>query len=133
MTRVRLGISTCPNDTFAFHGILAQEVDTRGLDFEITLLDVQELNHGLRAGRFDIAKVSFHAALHLSDRCVVLPSGSALGFGVGPVLLGSPSFRSPPGAHTRVLCPGADTTASLAPSPSRSSCNGLITSGQLSS
>ena len=41
MTRaIRLGISTCPNDTFAFHGLLTRSVDWQGLDFQVELLDV---------------------------------------------------------------------------------------------
>ena len=87
MSRLRLGISTCPNDTFAFHALLERRVDWLGLEFEVELLDVQELNEGMLAGRFDVAKLSFHAALRLAPELWILPSGSALGFGVGPLLL----------------------------------------------
>lgn len=118
MTRLRLGISTCPNDTFAFHGLLTDRVDRRGLDFEVELLDVQELNERLAAGDFDVAKGSYHAALLLADELLVLPSGTALGYGVGPLLLAArpgsrPSDPAPDGAPPRVLCPGRWTTASL--------------------
>ena len=82
---IRLGISTCPNDTFAFHGLMQKCVDWQGLNFEIELLDIQELNNSLFMNRFDIAKASFHAALLLAEQYIVLPSGSALGFGVGPL------------------------------------------------
>ena len=41
---IRLGISTCPNDTFAFHALLHRLVDWRGLDFQVELLDIQQLN-----------------------------------------------------------------------------------------
>ena len=84
MTPIHLGISTCPNDTFAFHGILERKVDLRGLDFRVDLIDVEELNRRLFAGDFDVAKASFHAALRLRGALGVLPVGSALGFGVGP-------------------------------------------------
>lgn len=118
MQTIRLGISTCPNDTFAFHGLLTRKVDWRGLDFQTELLDVQELNERLFAGEFDVAKASFHAALLLANDLGVLPSGSALGFGVGPLLLAarsnmSPSDPRPDGGPARVLCPGEHTTAYL--------------------
>jgi 1,4-dihydroxy-6-naphthoate synthase len=87
MTTIHLGISTCPNDTFAFHGLMTRSVDWRGLNFEVELIDIQQLNDRLFAGEFDVAKTSFHAALMLAIETVVLPSGSALGFGVGPLLL----------------------------------------------
>ena len=121
MMRIHLGISTCPNDTFAFHGILKKCVNLRGLEFAIELLDVEELNRRLLAGEFDVAKASFHAALYMTEQLGVLPVGSALGFGVGPILLGaSPNTR--PGDRLRasaggdlphVLCPGEHTTATL--------------------
>ena len=110
---IRLGISTCPNDTFAFHGLLTRAVDWRGLDFTVELLDIQELNDRLRAGRFDVAKASFHAALHLADDYVVLPSGSALGFGVGPLLLAAQPDTHPGRPDQLTLLPGRDTTAAL--------------------
>jgi len=111
---ISLGISTCPNDTFAFHGILTGAIDTRGLDFEIELLDVQQLNDRLLAGHFDAAKTSFHAALHMTDQIAVLSSGSALGFGVGPVLLSHHANQTPEDLpDARVLCPGQHTTAAM--------------------
>jgi 1,4-dihydroxy-6-naphthoate synthase len=111
--RIRLGISTCPNDTFAFHGLLTRAVDWRGLDFQIELLDVETLNERLLAGDFDVCKASFHAALLAADRVVVLPSGSALGFGVGPLLLAAQPGTRPTHAGQLTLCPGRHTTAAL--------------------
>ena len=122
MIPIHLGISTCPNDTFTFHGILEEKVNRRGLDFRIELLDVEELNQRLFAGDFDIAKASFHAALRLAGNIVVLPVGSALGFGVGPLLLAAlPRTHPRQAVHTgqnsprpaRILCPGQHTTATL--------------------
>ena len=114
MTRtIRLGISTCPNDTFAFHGLLTRAVDWRGLNFEVELLDIEQLNERLARGDFDVCKTSFHAALSLADDIVVLPSGSALGFGVGPLLLSAKPDTVPKSIDQLTLCPGRHTTAAL--------------------
>lgn len=116
---IRLAISTCPNDTFTFHALMNRLVDCRGLAFEIQLLDIQQLNDGLFSNEFDIAKCSFHAAILLSDRTVVMPSGSALGYGVGPLLLSSqpgdrPKHSDDPNHSGQLtLCPGKHTTAAL--------------------
>ena len=113
---IRLGISTCPNDTFAFHGLLTKAVDWRGLEFEIDLLDIEQLNERLLgdgSDDFDVGKVSFHAALGAAERIVVLPSGSALGFGVGPLLLAAMPESTPRNATQLTLCPGRHTTAAL--------------------
>jgi 1,4-dihydroxy-6-naphthoate synthase len=113
MTRtVRLGISTCPNDTFAFHGLLSGAIEVPGLELEVELHDVQELNEALAAGEYDVAKGSFFAAFRLASELCVLPSGSALGFGNGPLLL-APAAPRPAGAPRRVLGPGRWTTAHL--------------------
>jgi 1,4-dihydroxy-6-naphthoate synthase len=110
---IHLGISTCPNDTFAFHALINRTVDWRGLNFEIELLDIQQLNDRLFAGGFDVAKASFHAALLLAESCVVLPSGSALGFGVGPLLLAARPNQQPRDTTQVTLCPGRHTTAMM--------------------
>lgn len=108
---LRLGISPCPNDTFAYHALLADRVDRRGLELELELADVEELNRGLAAGRWDAAKISAAAALELAGETWALPVGWALGRGVGPLLLAAPGRAGArPG---RVLAPGAHTTAAL--------------------
>lgn len=110
---IRLGISTCPNDTFAFHGLMTKAVDWRGLEFEVELIDIQQLNDRLFRRDFDVAKASFHAALLLANDTIVLPSGSALGFGVGPLLLCAKDGERPENASQTALCPGEHTTATL--------------------
>jgi len=122
--RVRLGISTCPNDTFAFHGLLTGATEVPDVELVIELHDVQELNEALARGEFDVAKGSFFAALRRSAELVVLRTGAALGFGNGPLLLAAPHARGGPGDSqpvagperdrtARVLTPGRWTTANL--------------------
>ncbi|MFM7205707.1 MAG: 1,4-dihydroxy-6-naphthoate synthase [Planctomycetaceae bacterium] len=113
MTTIKLAISTCPNDTFAFHGILTGAVDSRGLHFDVDLLDIEQLNDRMIEGHYDVCKMSFHAALAIADDVVVLPSGSAIGFGVGPLLLAARPGTTPHSATQRTLCPGRHTTAAL--------------------
>ena len=111
--KIRLGISTCPNDTFAFHGILNAKVDLRGLQFETVLLDIEELNQRIGSGGFDVAKASFALAQQVAESWIVLPSGSALGFGVGPLLLAAAENSKPVDRSQKTLCPGEHTTANL--------------------
>ena len=120
--KIKIGISTCPNDTFAFHGLLTNRVDTAGIELEFELLDVQELNQRLMAGDFDVAKASFHAAVYQTRELAVLSSGSALGFGVGPLLLSGSHGKQPADEFhdsigdirdAKIGCPGENTTATL--------------------
>lgn len=84
----------------------------RGLELDVSLLDVQELNALAAAEALDFSKVSCFAAAKLEDRYEICSSGAAVGFGVGPLLLrrpGAPQLDR----RARVLCPGALTTAGL--------------------
>ena len=110
--RLRVGISTCPNDTFAFHGLLTGALRDRGLELEFLLRDVQELNERLAAGDLDVLKVSCSSAFAAAADVALLDAGAALGHGVGPVLVGVPGGPRE-GADCRVLAPGAGTTADL--------------------
>ena len=80
-----------------------------GRRWRIELLDIQQLNDGFRAGRFDVAKISFAAAAAMDPPPIVLDAGSAIGHGVGPLMLGPPAGVRP--GRDVTLCPGADTTA----------------------
>ena len=85
--RLRVGISTCPNDTFAFHAVMERKVDMRGIELEFELHDDKQINDRLFAGAYDVSKASYHAALLLAGSYGLLRVGSALGFGVGPLLV----------------------------------------------
>ena len=111
-TTLRLGISTCPNDTFAFHGFLSGAIELPGVQLELELCDVEELNEALAAGRYDVAKGSFHAAFQLASELWLLRTGAALGFGNGPLVL-APTRPRIGGTTRRVLGPGRLTTAQL--------------------
>ena len=113
MSTLTVGLSTCPNDTFLFAPLLDGRVRADGLDLQFELADVQELNDAVAARRLDVSKASFAAALGVARTYGVLPVGAALGYGVGPVLLSPPATAERPLDSARVLCPGADTTATL--------------------
>jgi 1,4-dihydroxy-6-naphthoate synthase len=82
-----LGFSPCPNDTFIFDAMIHQKIDTEGLTFDVQYEDVETLNRKAFDGDLDITKLSYHAYAYLTDLYVLLHSGSALGFGVGPLLI----------------------------------------------
>jgi 1,4-dihydroxy-6-naphthoate synthase len=85
--KLTLGFSPCPNDTFIFDALIHHKIDTEGLDFEVFYDDVETLNQKAFRGELDITKLSYHAFAYVIDQYVLLDSGSALGFGVGPMLI----------------------------------------------
>ena len=85
--KLSLGFSPCPNDTFIFDAMIHQKIDTEGLSFEVIFDDVETLNQKAFRAELDITKLSYHAYAYLTDNYVLLDAGSALGFGVGPLLI----------------------------------------------
>jgi 1,4-dihydroxy-6-naphthoate synthase len=85
--KLSLGFSPCPNDTFIFDAMIHHKIDTEGLDFEVFYDDVETLNQKAMRGELDITKLSYHAFAYVADKYVLMDAGSALGFGVGPLLI----------------------------------------------
>jgi 1,4-dihydroxy-6-naphthoate synthase len=85
--KLTLGFSPCPNDTFIFDALIHHKIDTEGLDFEVHYDDVETLNQKAFRGELDITKLSYHAFAYVADQYVLLDAGSALGYGVGPMLI----------------------------------------------
>lgn len=88
--KLSLGFSPCPNDTFIFDALVNKKIDTEGIEFDVVLEDVQTLNTWAIDGRLDITKLSFGVLPLVLDKYIVLNSGSALGKGVGPLLISPP-------------------------------------------
>ncbi len=87
MFQISLGFSSCPNDTFIFDALLHGKIDTEGLTFVPVIEDVESLNIKAKAAELDVTKLSYHAFAHLTHQYKLLNAGSALGFGVGPLLI----------------------------------------------
>ncbi|QJD96809.1 1,4-dihydroxy-6-naphthoate synthase [Mucilaginibacter robiniae] len=117
--KLTLGFSPCPNDTFIFDALIHHKIDTEGLDFEVFYDDVETLNQKAFRGELDITKLSYHAFAYVANQYVLLDAGSALGFGVGPLLI---CKRNPDELQTqleiqnsqlRIGIPGKYTTANF--------------------
>ncbi len=108
---IDIAFSSCPNDTFVFHAMLNNLVDTRGLSFNVHIDDVESLNMHAKQGVHQVTKLSFAAWLKLKDKYDLLDSGAALGFGCGPLLVARSEYLSIEDALVAV--PGIDTTANM--------------------
>lgn len=82
-----LGFSPCPNDTFIFDALIHHKIDTEGLTFKVFYDDVETLNQKALNAELAITKLSFHAFAYVANNYALLDAGSALGFGVGPLLI----------------------------------------------
>ncbi|MDR1759497.1 MAG: 1,4-dihydroxy-6-naphthoate synthase [Fibrobacter sp.] len=107
-TRLRLGISTCPNDTYIYEDLI-RGLPGSDLDWDVTYADVQTLNERVIRGELDVAKVSCGVLPFILEDYSVLTCGGAMGYGCGPLLLSSSAEPFNPSVPT--LLPGKNTTA----------------------
>lgn len=111
--RLSLGFSPCPNDTFLFDALVHGRISTEGLTFDVTLDDVEALNQRAFRGEPDVTKLSYHAFGHLTESYALLNAGSALGRGVGPLLVTADAEVAKKWAGTQVR--GTDEKAGSPP------------------
>ncbi|TWR28495.1 1,4-dihydroxy-6-naphthoate synthase [Mucilaginibacter achroorhodeus] len=114
--KLTIGFSPCPNDTFIFDALIHNKIDTEGLEFEVFYDDVETLNQKAFRGELDITKLSYHAFAYAADKYVLLDAGSALGFGVGPMLITKQEDISYLKSHIsdqKIAIPGKYTTANF--------------------
>lgn len=113
--KLTLGFSPCPNDTFIFDALIHSKIDTEGLSFEVLFDDVETLNQKALNAELDITKLSFHAFAYVLEQYALLDSGSALGFGVGPLLISKSKMEHPETriADLKIGIPGKLTTANF--------------------
>jgi 1,4-dihydroxy-6-naphthoate synthase len=111
--KLTLGFSPCPNDTFIFDALVNGKIDTEGIDFDYILADVEELNKKAFRSQLDITKISTHAYAYAAGDYLILDSGSALGYGNGPLLIAKRSLDPEEVNGLTIAIPGKYTTANL--------------------
>lgn len=113
MQKISLGFSTCPNDTFIFDAMVHHKIDTEGLDFDVFMADVEELNKKAVEQELDVTKISYHAYSKIADRYCLLDSGSALGENNGPILISKHKIYPDEVNDIKIAIPGLNTTANM--------------------
>ena len=111
--KITLGFSSCPNDTFIFDAMIHGKIDTEGLEFDLIIEDVEELNRRAFNNELDVTKISFNAYTHLVDNYILLDSGAALGENCGPLIISSKSKSMDDLRDKVIAIPGKNTTANL--------------------
>lgn len=109
--KLTLGFSPCPNDTYIFDALVNNKIDTKGLSFDVVMEDVQTLNEMSIAGKLDVTKISFGSLPLILENYILLNSGSALGKGVGPLLISPFAIPDPAVRQCVIAIPGRHTTA----------------------
>lgn len=107
--KLKLGISSCPNDTFMFDHFLKHS----GIDVELFIEDIETLNNMAMQGLTDMTKLSYHTFAKLRDKYQMLNSGGALGENCGPILVSKHKAYPDEIEDMKIAIPGEMTTANL--------------------
>ena len=110
---LKIAFSSCPNDTFVFDAMINHKIDTENLNFDITIDDIEKLNKLALSNQIDVVKLSFHAYAFVSEHFQILDSGSALGFGNGPMIISKQKIYPDELGDAKIAIPGKYTTANL--------------------
>lgn len=111
--KLKLAISSCPNDTFMFDALVNKKIDTKNFDFELIIEDVEKLNQYTENNEVDISKISFHNFLKLSKNYQLLQSGAAMGQNCGPLIISKRKIYPDEVKDCKIAIPGKLTTANL--------------------
>jgi 1,4-dihydroxy-6-naphthoate synthase len=108
-----LGFSPCPNDTFIFDALVNKKIDTGDFHFDVRLEDVETLNELAKKQLLDFTKISYGVLPLVAEKYKVMNSGSALGKGVGPLLISQRPVNFNEVENYTIVIPGENTTAHL--------------------
>ena len=111
--KLTLGFSPCPNDTFIFDAWVNNKIDSEGIELDVVLEDVQTLNQWAIEGKLAVTKLSYGVLPLVQHQYNLLNSGSALGRGVGPLLITNAALQSSKVEDCLIAIPGKNTTAHL--------------------
>lgn len=106
-----LAFSPCPNDTFIFDALVNGKIDTEDFEFNVSLEDVETLNNNAISNQYDISKISYGVYHKIINNYIILESGSALGTGVGPLLISKEKKHHQDVNQEIIAIPGENTTA----------------------
>jgi 1,4-dihydroxy-6-naphthoate synthase len=91
-----------------FDAIVNRRIECGDFEFEVTYLDIEQLNASALEHKYDITKCSTALLPAIYERYALLDSGSALGRGNGPLLVRRKGDTAP---LKHIAVPGEHTTA----------------------
>ncbi|MGP8244737.1 MAG: MqnA/MqnD/SBP family protein [Bryobacteraceae bacterium] len=102
------------DDAFMFYGLATKKVRSPKISFRHVLEDIETLNRKAMEGQYDLTAISYHAYPYVSDKYVLMASGSSIGDGYGPMIVASRPMEPEELKGKRIAIPGKLTSAYLA-------------------
>ena len=102
------------DDAFMFYGLATKKVRSPKVTFRHVLEDIETLNRKAMEGHYELSAISYHAYPYVSDKYVLMNSGSSIGDGYGPMIIAARPMEPEELKGKRIAVPGTMTTAYLA-------------------
>jgi 1,4-dihydroxy-6-naphthoate synthase len=114
LTEIVCAHSPDSDDAYMFYGLATKKVRTTMVNFRHVLEDIETLNRKATEGAYDLTAISYHAYAYVSDKYVLMASGSSVGDGYGPILVSTRPMAPEEVKGKRIAIPGRMTSAYLA-------------------
>lgn len=114
VTEIVCAHSPDSDDAYMFYGLATKKVRSGLVNFRHVLEDIETLNRKALEGAYDLSAISYHAYSYVSDKYVLMASGSSVGDGYGPVLVSTRPMAPEEIKGKKIAIPGRMTSAYLA-------------------
>jgi len=101
------------DDAFMFYALATRKLRSSRLAFQHVLADIESLNRQAMEGVYDLTAISYHAYAYVADKYVLMPAGSSVGDGYGPLLVSLRPLEVREIKGKRIAVPGTLTSAFL--------------------
>jgi 1,4-dihydroxy-6-naphthoate synthase len=101
------------DDAFMFYGLATKKIRSRLVNFRHVLEDIESLNRKAVDGAYELTAISYHAYPWVSEKYVLMASGSSVGDGYGPMVIATRPMAPEELKGKRIAIPGRMTTAFL--------------------
>jgi 1,4-dihydroxy-6-naphthoate synthase len=101
------------DDAFMFYGLATRKIRSKFLTVRHVLEDIESLNRKAMEGTYELTAISYHAYPYVSDKYVLMASGSSVGDGYGPMVISSKPMPVEELKGKKIAIPGKMTTAYL--------------------
>jgi 1,4-dihydroxy-6-naphthoate synthase len=102
------------DDAFMFYGLATKKIRSPRVSFRHVLEDIERLNRKAIEGLYELTAISYHAYPYVSEKYVLMASGSSVGDGYGPMIISTHPMEPEELKGKRIAVPGTLTTAYLA-------------------
>jgi 1,4-dihydroxy-6-naphthoate synthase len=113
VTEIVCAHSPDSDDAFMFYAMATRKVRSRLITVKHHLQDIETLNREAMRGTYELTAISYHAYAYVSDKYVLMASGSSVGDGYGPMVISTRPASPDDFKGKRIAVPGTMTTAYL--------------------